>query len=124
MHPLEKLEVYAQARTLAEACRQATAAMSDRDLRWQLLRAVRSIAANLAEGAGSESQATFARYIAIALASAKESECHVEFARDTGALTPQTHADLTAQLRNLAPRLVRLLAAVRANAARRTRSHP
>ncbi len=122
MHPLNKLEVYSQARAFAESCRQHTASMRDRELRWQLLRAARSIAANLAEGAGSESQAAFARYIAIALASAKETECHVDFARDTGALTTEAYADLAAQHRRLAPRLVRLLAAVRSNAQRRTRT--
>jgi len=82
------------------------------------------VAANLAEGAGCDSQAAFARYIAIAVASTKETECHVDFAKDTGALTPVQYAELTAQLRILAPRLVRLLAAVRANATRRARSTP
>jgi four helix bundle protein len=122
MHPLSKLEVYAQARLLADACRRHTAHLNDRDLRWQLLRAARSIAANLAEGAGSESQAAFARYIAIALASTKETECHIDFAGETGTLAPAVHAELSGMIRNLAPRLVRLLAAVRANATRRARS--
>ncbi len=124
MHPLHRLEVYAQARLLAEACRQHTQRLRDRDLHSQLLRAARSIAANLAEGAGSESQATFAKYIAIALASARETQCHLDFARDAGGLTTAAHVEITDRLNNLAPRLIRLLAAVRANAQRRPRDVP
>ncbi len=124
MHPLHRLEVYAQARQCAETCRQHAQRMRDRDLHAQLLRAVRSIAANLAEGAGSESQASFARYIAIALASARETQCHVDFARDAGGLTTAAHAEITDRLNNLAPRLIRLLAAVRANAQRRPKNAP
>jgi four helix bundle protein len=124
MHPLHRLDVYAQAREMAEACRHHSQRLRDRDLRAQLLRAARSVAANLAEGAGSESQAAFARYIAIALASARETQCHIDFALDAGGLTPDAHRDLCVRLYNLAPRLIRLLAAVRANAARRARSVP
>ena len=124
MHPLHRLDVYAQARLLAEACRVHSQRLRDRDLRSQLLRAARSIAANLAEGAGSESQAAFAKYIAIALASTRETQCHVDFARDAGGLTTAAHTELTDRLNNLAPRLIRLLVAVRANAQRRTRVTP
>ena len=124
MHPLHRLEVYAQARQFAEACRQHTQRLRDRDLHSQLLRAARSVAANLAEGVGSESQASFAKHIAIALASARETQCHLDFARDAGGLTPSVHAELTDRLNNLAPRLIRLLAAVRANAQRRARGLP
>jgi four helix bundle protein len=124
MHPLDRLEVYGQARRFAEACRQHTQRLRDRDLLSQLLRAARSIAANLAEGAGSESQATFAKHIAIALASARETQCHLDFARDAGGLTNTAHRELTDRLNNLAPRLIRLLAAVRANAQRRARNIP
>ncbi len=69
MYPLHKLKVYEQAQDLARACYVVGSEVSDRDLRSQLLRAARAIPANLAERAGSESQAVFARYIAIALAS-------------------------------------------------------
>ena len=124
MHPLHKLHVYTQAHELAAACRARCRCMTDRDLRSQLLRAVRAIAANLAEGAGSESQAVFARHIAIALASARETECHLRFAREAG-LISNIHADeLTTALNQLAPRLVKLLVAVRRNATRRTRGSP
>ena len=124
MYPLHKLKVYEQARELASACYQVSSSVSDRDLRNQLLRAARATAANLAEGAGSESQAVFARYIAIALASAKETECHLQLARDAGMLAPAQHVELKSKVDNLAPRLVRLLHAVRRNAKRRIKESP
>jgi four helix bundle protein len=124
MYPLHRLEVYAQARDLTLACYVAGSSVCDRDLRSQLLRAARAIPANIAEGAGSESQAVFARYIAIALASVKETECHLQVASDAGLLAPEQHAALKSKLDNLAPRLVRLLHAVRRNATRRIKESP
>lgn len=58
----------------------------------QLLRAIASIPANIAEGCGKRSDAEFARYIDIALGSAKESENHLLFARDMGWLDHSTFA--------------------------------
>ncbi|MHB1095414.1 MAG: four helix bundle protein [Gemmatimonadaceae bacterium] len=124
MYPLHKLKVYEQARDLARACFVAGSSIRDRDLRGQLLRAARAIPANLAEGADSESQAVFARYIAIALASVKETECHLQIAYDAGLVAPAQHAALQANVDNLAPRVVRLLHAVRQNAKRRIREIP
>lgn len=121
MFPLHRLKVYEQARELALACYKGGSSIPDRDLRGQLLRAARAIPANLAEGAGSESQAVFARYIAIALASAKETESHLQVAFDAGLLASEQHAVLKTKVDNLAPRLVRLLHAVRRNAKRRIR---
>jgi four helix bundle protein len=120
MFPLEKLEVYEQAAELARDCARGCTSIRDIDLRQQLLRSTRSIAANLAEGAGSDSQAVFARHIAIALGSARESECHLRLARDAGLLDASLHANLQLALDNLRPRLIRLLAAVRKNAKRRS----
>lgn len=124
MHPLHKLQVYAQAVELARACYTHAQQISDRDLRSQLMRSVRSIAANLAEGAGSDSQATFARYIGIAIASTRETRCHLGFTRDAGFLSDPQYRELTNALDNLAPRLFKLHAAVRRNARRRTGSVP
>jgi four helix bundle protein len=121
MHPVHKLEVVDQAHQLALACYKAGLTIGDRNVRWQLQRSSQAIAANLVEGAGSESQAPFARYIAIALASTKETEYHLLFSRDAGLLAPGHYEALTILTSNLAPRLVRLLAAVRRNAERRTK---
>ncbi|MDQ8154380.1 MAG: four helix bundle protein [Gemmatimonadota bacterium] len=120
MFPLDRLAVYGQARTLAAECHRLGDAMPDRDLRSQLVRSARSIPANLAEGAASESQANFARHIAIAIASARETTCHLSLAEDARLLTPAQCAASRAQLDALIPRLVRLLQAVRSNAKRRT----
>ncbi len=105
MHPLHKLQVYAPAVELARACFNQAHQISDRDLRSQLLRSARSIAANLAEGAGSDSQATFARYISIAIASTRETRYHLGFARDAGYLNDILYRELTNALDQLAPRL-------------------
>ena len=120
MFPLDKLDVYVQARALAAECHKRCGALSDRDLRSQLLRSARAIPANLAEGASSETQASFARYIAVAVASARETASHLHVAQDAGLLSAVQCAAIHAQLDNLIPRLVRLLHAVRANAERRT----
>jgi len=121
MHPFQKLQVVEQAHRFALTCYAEAKQIDDRSLRWQLQRAAQSIAANLVEGAGSESQAAFARYVAIALASAKETEYHLLFARDAGLLPTEVQSSLNDALNNLTPRLVRLLAAVRTNAKRRTK---
>lgn len=120
MFPLDKLKVYAQARALAAECHTLCRSVRDRDLRSQMLRAVRAIPANLAEGAASESQASFARYVAIAIASARETTSHLDLAQDAGLLHESECAAVRTRLDNLIPRLVRLLQAVRQTAKRRT----
>jgi four helix bundle protein len=55
-------------------------------LRSQLLRASSSVPANLAEGCGKRSETEFARYIDIALGSARELENHLILARDLESL--------------------------------------
>ncbi len=112
MFPLHRLEVYLQAMQFARECAARAHCISDHALRSQLLRSARSIAANIAEGAGSGSQAVFARHIAIALGSAKEAECHIAMAVEAGELQDASRDQLLHLLNNLAPRLVRLMAAV------------
>jgi len=120
MIPPERLDVYRQAMAFAKACASATARIPDVDLRRQLLRAARSIPANLAEGSASDSQAVFARHVSIALGSTRETECHLEIAREAGLLDPDTFEHLAEGVNNLRPRLIRLLLALRRNAKRRT----
>ena len=121
MHPFQKLEVWQQAHAFALACYTRAQSIPDRSIRWQLQRAAQSIPANIVEGAGSQSQAEFGRYIAIAIASAKETEYHLLFARDADLLPAVPFDELVLALRDLTPRLVTLLAAVRRNASRRTK---
>jgi four helix bundle protein len=58
----------------------------------QLRRATVSVAANIAEGAGSPTHAAFARYLGIAIASAHEVDALVRIARDAR-LVPAAEAD-------------------------------
>jgi four helix bundle protein len=55
-----------------------------------LRRAARSVPANLGEGVGSQSSATFLRHIWIALGSIAEVENHLICARDEGYITAET----------------------------------
>ena len=72
-------------RTLASRRRHGTAGSRN-----QLLRAIASIPANIAEGCGKRSDTEFARYLDIALGSVKETENHLLFARDMGWLEDGT----------------------------------
>jgi len=65
----------------------------DHHLADQLRRAARSVPANLAEGAGSQSTATFQRHAAIALGSIAELDNHLICARDEGYLTGERCAE-------------------------------
>ncbi len=64
------------------------------ELAAQLRRAARSIPANIAEGVGSQTPATFLRHLGIALGSMAEVENHLIVARDEGYLTPDTYEEL------------------------------
>lgn len=67
-------------------------------LRSQLLRAAASIPANVAEGAGQNSDARFANFLSIAIGSANELESHLALAVGLGLLEQRTHDELVAQL--------------------------
>jgi four helix bundle protein len=95
MHPYQRLVVWQRAHTLAASLYDAAALDESpryRALVDQLRRCAGSIAANIAEGAGSGSQSSFARYLGIALASAHELESHLLLARDVGCATPANSA--------------------------------
>ena len=82
----------------------------------QLQRALASIPANIAEGAGRRSDPEFARYLDIALGSAKEAENHLLFARDMGWLSGTHHARLDAELAEIRRMLFAFARTVRARA--------
>jgi four helix bundle protein len=121
MHPFRKLLVWQDAHRFALACYAEANAIADRSVRWQLQRAAQSIPANIAEGAGSQSQMEFARYLGIAIASAKETEYHLLFALDAELLSPSRTKPLQSQLEQVIMRLNALRRAIRSNAKRRTR---
>ena len=95
MHPYQRLVVWQRAHALAASLYEA-AALDDapryRALVDQIRRCAASTAANIAEGAGSGSQSSFARYLGIALASAHELESHLLLARDVGCATSENSA--------------------------------
>ena len=64
----------------------------------QIRRAVVSIEANIAEGAGKNSRPDFARFLQISLASASELECEVLLASDLGYLKHERYEDLRIQI--------------------------
>ena len=67
-------------------------------MRSQLLRAVDSIPANIAEGAGKPSEFDFARYLEIALGSAREVDNHVMLASALGCIDERSGASVLADI--------------------------
>jgi len=60
----------------------------------QVRRASSSIAANIAEGCGRNSDADFARFLHIAMGSASELEYHLLLAKDLGMLSQSSYANV------------------------------
>ena len=67
-------------------------------LRSQLFRSVDAIGAAISEGSGKPTEAEFARYLDIAMATAKEAENHLLVARDTGCMERPAANQCLAQL--------------------------
>lgn len=91
MRDFRKLIGWQKAHSLAVAVHELAGDMRSRmapGLRAQLLRAGASVPANVAEGCGKRSEGEFARYVDIALGSARELENHLLLARDLRALDP------------------------------------
>jgi four helix bundle protein len=63
----------------------------------QLRRASVSVASNIAEGAGRQTDRDFARYLSLAAGSASEAEYQLLLARDLGYLPLEAHARLDEQ---------------------------
>jgi four helix bundle protein len=93
MNDLRNLKVLDAAHLLAAHVHTAAAALDGRaspGLRSQLLRAVNSVPANIAEGARQNSRPQFLRYLRIARASLDETSAHLRVAADVGAIrTPE-----------------------------------
>ncbi len=87
MHNLQKLDVYNLARENLRAIINETKSTKDfGDIRNQIQRAALSVVSNLAEGAGSNSNANFARFLGYARASNKELHTQLEILSDLNKL--------------------------------------
>ena len=116
MYPYKKLVVWQRSHALAASLYESGALDESpryRALVDQIRRCAASIAANIAEGAGSDSQSSFARYLGIALASAHELESHFLLARDIGCITPKTSEQFTASVESVKRMLTSLRRAVK-----------
>ena len=85
-------------------------------LRAQLLRAVDSIPANVAEGAGKPSELDFARFLEIALGSAREVDNHVMLAAALGCIDDLSSASILADIDEVKRILFSLCRVVRVRA--------
>jgi four helix bundle protein len=79
----------------------------------QMRRSSSSVPTNIAEGCGRGSNADFARFLQIAMGSASELEYQLLLARDLTFLTPETHAELEADVLEVKRMLTALLGKVR-----------
>jgi four helix bundle protein len=96
-----KLFVWQRAHALTVEVHRASREVSGRrspGLVPQLLRACASIPANIAEGAGQETGAQFARFLTIAIASANETENHLVLVRDLDMLSHHHATPLITEL--------------------------
>jgi four helix bundle protein len=101
MYPFRKLSVWEKAHALtlrAYAVTDGTVARRYPVLCSQLRRAIASIPANIAEGAGHSTDPQFNRFLEIALASAREADYHLLLAKDLSAITEKDYAILEARL--------------------------
>jgi len=89
--------------------------LRDFPLRSQVRRASSSIVANIVEGASSQSQPEFSRFLGIAIASGNEADYHLLFCVDAGLLSPKIVAPLRSELREVNLMLQGLRKAVRRN---------
>jgi four helix bundle protein len=118
MLPYERLIVWKEAHALAVDCFRATAGWPDFWLQRQVRRASTSVAANLVEGSSHLSNAEFARFIGLALGSARETEYHLRFARDVSVLAAEEANALLARADRISRMLQGLRSAVRRGAPR------
>jgi four helix bundle protein len=101
MYPFRRLSVWTKAHELTLRVYKATDGVAHRrfpGLTSQLRRAVASIPANIAEGAGHSTAQQFNRFIEIAQASAREADYHLLLGRDLGVFSSKEYAILEARL--------------------------
>ena len=118
MQDYRNLIVWQKAMAAAEACLTATETLPDQHrfgLRSQMDKAAVSIASNIAEGCGRDSDREFARFARIAYGSTCELETQTLLALRTGLGEPQALAVVLSEARELRPMLGRLIARLSAD---------
>ena len=101
MSDFKKLKVWQDARELTVATIRASDEMSGSTatiVRGQLVRAIMSVPANIAEGSAKRSDREFARFVRIALGSATESENHLIIANDLTLIADTDFESLTKRI--------------------------
>jgi four helix bundle protein len=101
MSDFKKLKVWQDARALTVSTITACDDMSGSTatiVRGQLVRAIMSVPANIAEGSAKRSDREFARFVRIALGSTTESENHLIIAHDLVLIRDDDFASLTSQI--------------------------
>lgn len=115
MQDFRKLLVWRRAHDLAVTTMSHTTRMprGHAEMTSQLRRATASVGANISEGAQRPTNAQFAHFLGIALASLAEAHNHVLLMRDARLMQPTHAQDLLAQIDRLRPMLLNLQARVR-----------
>ena len=116
MRDFKKLTIWQRSHRLAVATHHILTGVrkpGSAATRNQLQRGLTSIPANISEGAGKRSNREFARYLDIALGSAKEAENHLLFAKDMGWITRKRYGELDAELGEIRRMLYAFTRAVR-----------
>jgi four helix bundle protein len=101
MSDYRKLQVWRKAHSLSLNAHRAATAIKGSEysaFRSQIIRAALSIPTNIVEGREQKTEASFARYLRIALGSTSELEYHLRAALDIGALGAEEHDALETQL--------------------------
>lgn len=101
MRDFRKLKVWTKAHQLVLALYRATTGFPRSEmfgLTSQIRRGAVSIAANIAEGCGRDSEADFGHFLHIAMGSASELEYHLLLAHDLNLMVDPVHKELEGEL--------------------------
>jgi four helix bundle protein len=117
MRDFQKFAVWQKAHALTLEVYRATSPFPSHErygLTSQLRRSSGSIAPNIAEGCGRETDSDFKRMLTIAAGSASESQYHILLARDLGYLDASLHSELdrkVVEVKRMLTSLIRRLSA-------------
>jgi four helix bundle protein len=123
VYPFKRLNVWVKAHELTLLVFRLTEGASGRrypGLVNQLRRAVATIPANIAEGAGHSTDPQLNRFLEVAMASAHEADYHLLLAKELEILTARDHAKLEARVTEVR----QMLSGLRKKVLERIRSTP